>query len=351
MGNEPRGADAFRPARSLDGHDGYRGPNGDRGVNGNRGSGSGRSYPEGRRRRDDDANGSRGERHEWQDPYASSSGRTGQSPRSAPAGGPDDLSLAPWPDGGRPRGPRNGDSRTNGRDAGPRDPGPRNNAPRDSGAPTAAGVPADLRELVRQILTASQAAEGRNMFGSYGSSGLTPVIQRIAAQLPYGGLAPGSEENTLKPADRLGAKLAKLIARNPGRPPEELARSISDAIRYAFTFDPADYTEGTWLVHRKLKAHGFELEVRRNRWESPEYRGIFTRWRDPAHGQAFEIQFHTMASWAVARRTHDAYVQLTDPAAAPADRARLRARLASAAAEAKPPDGYLEIADFRLESR
>ena len=35
--------------------------------------------------------------------------------------------------------------------------------------------------------------------------------------------------------------------------------SISDAIRYAFTFDTATYTEGTLLVHRKLKTQGFEL--------------------------------------------------------------------------------------------
>ncbi len=189
------------------------------------------------------------------------------------------------------------------------------------------------------------------MFGSYGSSGLTPVIHRLAAQLPAGGLAPGSEADSLKPADRFAAKLAKLIARNPGRQPGELAASISDAVRYAFAFDTDDYTECTWLVHRKLKTQGFELEARRNRWENPEYKGIFTRWRDPAHGIGFEVQFHTIASWAAVKKTHDAYVRITDPATPAAERAQLRARQVLAAAAARVPPGCMEIADFRAEQR
>src|SRR5262249_33765332 len=189
-----------------------------------------------------------------------------------------------------------------------------------------------LRELVEQTLTRCRAAEGRNMFGTYGSSGLTPAIRRLAAQLPAGGLAPGSETDSLKSADRFTAKLSRLIARKPARSPADLAETISDAVRYAFAFEPGDYTEGTWLVHRKLKGHGFELEARRNRWQSPEYKGIFTRWRDPAHGIAFEVQFHTIASWAVAKRSHDAYVRITDPATPPTERAQLRAQQVAAAA-------------------
>jgi hypothetical protein len=189
------------------------------------------------------------------------------------------------------------------------------------------------------------------MFGGYGSSGLTPVIHRLAAQLPAGGLAPGSEADSLKPAGRFAAKLAKLIARNPGRQPDELAASISDAVRYAFAFEADDYTECTWLVHRKLKTQGFELETRRNRWESPEHKGIFTCWRDPAHGISFEVQFHTMASWDAAKRTHDAYVRITDPATPAGERAQLRARQVLAAASAGAPPGCMEIADFRTEQR
>ena len=210
---------------------------------------------------------------------------------------------------------------------------------------------ADLLSLTEHVLAACRAAEGRSASGRYGASGLTPAIQRVAAQLPAGGLAPGSEADTLKPADRFTAKLSRLIARNPERSPADLAASISDVIRYAFAFEPADYTEGTWLVHRKLKAQGFELEARRNRWESPERKGIFTRWRDPAHGIAFEIQFHTLASWTVAKSTHDAHVAITDPATPAGERARLRARQVTASTAARMPPGCQEIGDFRLEPR
>ena len=42
-----------------------------------------------------------------------------------------------------------------------------------------------------------------------------------------------------------------------------------------------------------LQDQGFELEVRRNSWDNDEYKGINSRWRDPASGQLFEVQFHT----------------------------------------------------------
>jgi hypothetical protein len=327
----------------------------------------------------------------WQDPYASPAAN-GHSPAATPASSLGDSALGPWRTDRRPNGHGPNGREPNGHEPGSRereagDPGghERNGSERNGGsahyrlgqpdsgysrpasgpAPEpgsesrqvtgprdpASAVPAELRDVVRQALTASQAAEGRTVFGGYGSSGLTPAIQRIAAQLPVGGLAAGSEANSLKPAARFAAKLARLAARNPGRDPEELVRLIGDAVRYAFAFDPGDYTEATWLVHRRLKAQGFDLEARRNRWESPEYKGIFSRWRDPAHGQVFEIQFHTTASWAVAQRTHDVYIRITDPGTPPDERARLRARQVTAAAEAKAPPGCMEIADFQAEAR
>ena len=206
-------------------------------------------------------------------------------------------------------------------------------------------------QLVAELLAACRAAEGRNMFGDYDESGLTPVMRRIGAELARGGLAPGSEADALKSPERLAAKLARLIARHPGRSAEELAAGIGDGIRYAFTFDSDFYTEGTWHVHRRLKEQDFELEARRNRWDSPEYKGVWTRWRDPAHRLVFEVQFHTSASWEVVRRTHRAFVQITDPATPAPERARLRSRQVAAAAAAKEPPRWTEISDFGREAR
>jgi hypothetical protein len=207
------------------------------------------------------------------------------------------------------------------------------------------------RELVDGIMAASRAAEGRNAVGGYGNSGLTPAMLRIAAQLQRGGLAPGSETDTLKSADRFAAKLARLLARQPGRSAEQVAASIGDVIRYAFAFDIATYTESTVLVHRKLKTQGFELQARRNRWESAEHKGVFTRWRDPAHGLPFEVQFHTDQSWALVKRTHESYVRITDPDTSPAERARLRAQQAAAAEAVQRPPGWADITDFRAGAR
>ncbi len=351
-------------------------------------------------------------RPQWQDPYATPSPSNGHSRHDRP-GGHADLTLGPWTPGPVSAAGSNGGSHPpelNGRTESPGRPGvsarpeppplpelaplpdlpalPDPAASRDLPAPRDLAAPRDLpdlpdsqvtagavragdsdadrgtfagagashqrdeiRDLTEHVMAAHKAAEGRGLHGGYGSSGLTPAIRRIAAQLPYGGLASGSEATSLKSGDRFAAKLARLIARNPGRPAEDLAWSIYDAIRYAFEFEPADYTDGTWLVHRKLKTQGFELEARRNRWESPEYKGIWTRWRDPAHGLAFEVQFHTTDSWAVIQRTHEAYVRITDPATPAGDRARLRARQVSAAVDAKMPPRCLEIDDFRADAR
>jgi hypothetical protein len=220
-----------------------------------------------------------------------------------------------------------------------------------AGPPDNGQLGREASELVAGMLADGRAAEGQTIFGGYGASGLTPVIRRIADQLSRGGLAPGSEATTIKPAERLSAKLARLMARHPDRTASELVASICDVVRYAFAFEPESFTEGTWLVHRKLKVQGFELEARRNRWESPEYKGIWTRWRDPASDLSFEIQFHTFASWDVLLGTHEAYRTITDPATPPAERARLRAGQVAAAARAKVPPNCAEIVDFAKGAR
>jgi hypothetical protein len=226
-------------------------------------------------------------------------------------------------------------------------------------APSASGGPAGYRRpltveqdrIADQALEKYRAADGRNMFGGYGESGLTPAMRRVEAYLPHGRLAPDSEENSLKSPERYKEKLARLIERNPGIPPAELADEIYDAARYTFLFEPQEYTDGTWLVHRRLKAQGFELEARRNLWENHEVKGIKTRWRDPAHDLAFEVQFHTPSSWEVLQRTHEAYLRITDPRTPPAERVQLRARQAAEAAASRAPVRCAEIGDFRADTR
>jgi hypothetical protein len=203
--------------------------------------------------------------------------------------------------------------------------------------------------IAEDALTRYRKAEGRNVFGTYGHSGLTAAMRRIEALLDHGQLVPDTEAHALMPADRFKEKLGNLVLRHPDKPTEELADEVHDGIRYAFLAETVHYTEATLQVHSRLKGQGFELEARRNCWENPEYKGINTRWRDPAHDLAFEVQFHTPGSWNVRQRAQALYRKITDPATSPAERARLRAMRADMSAGISIPRGCTAISDFRKE--
>jgi hypothetical protein len=203
--------------------------------------------------------------------------------------------------------------------------------------------------IADEALGRCRIAEGRNVFGGYGHSGLTPAMRRIEAQLEHGQLLPDTENTALKPADSFKEKLADLILRHPDKSAEELALDVHDGIRYTFIFDTEHYADGTLQAHSRLKGSGFDLEVRRNCWQGPEYRGINSRWRDPAHDLVFEVQFHTAASWDVSQRAHGLYEAITDAGTPPEERARLRSIYAEMSAAVPVPRGCATIPDFRKE--
>jgi hypothetical protein len=207
----------------------------------------------------------------------------------------------------------------------------------------------DESRIAEEALGRCRIAEGRNVFGGYGHSGLTPAMRRIEAQLEHGQLLADTEARALKPADSFKRKLADLILRHPDKSAEELALEVHDGIRYAFIFDAEHYADGTLQAHSRFKGNGFDLEVRRNCWQSREYKGINSRWRDPAHDLVFEVQFHTAASWEVSERAHSLYEAITDPATPPEERARLRSIYAGMSAAVPVPRGCGNIPDYRKE--
>ena len=135
-------------------------------------------------------------------------------------------------------------------------------------------------KIAEEMLSRCRAAEGRTVFGTYADTGLTPAMRQVEAQLEHGHLVPDTEKFALKSADRFKEKLAKLIARNPDKPPDELAKEIHDNVRYTYLFEESHYLEGIWQAHDALEDQGYELEVRRNSWDNHEYKGVNTRWRD-----------------------------------------------------------------------
>ncbi len=207
----------------------------------------------------------------------------------------------------------------------------------------------DESRIADEALGRCRIAEGRNVFGGYGHSGLTPAMRRIEAQLEHGQLLAETERSALKPADSFKQKLADLIMRHPDKSAEELALEVHDGIRYAFIFDAEHYADGTLQAHSRFKGNGFDLEVRRNCWQSQEYKGINSRWRDPAHDLVFEVQFHTAASWDVSQRGHSLYEAIADPATPPEERARLRSIYAEMSAAVPVPRGCATIPAYRKE--
>jgi hypothetical protein len=205
-------------------------------------------------------------------------------------------------------------------------------------------------QIAEKALGRCRIAEGRNVFGGYGHSGLTPAMRRIEAQLESGELLPDTENRALKPPDSFRERFADLILRHPDKPADELSLEVHDGIRYAFIFDAENYAEATLQAHSRLKGHGFDLEARWNGWESREYKGINSRWRDPAHDLVFEVQFHTASSWDAWQRAHSSYKQITDPSTPPAERARLRARQAEDSARVPVPPRCAAIPDYRKDA-
>jgi hypothetical protein len=208
----------------------------------------------------------------------------------------------------------------------------------------------DECQIADEALNRIRRAEGRNVFGSYGHSGLTPAMRRLEAQLERGQLLPDTESSALKPADPFKQRLADLIRRHPDKPAGELSSEVHDGIRYVYIFEAEHYADATLQVHSRLKGQGFELEVRRNSWRNPEHKGVNTRWRDPAHDIVFEVQFHTPESWDARQRADASYQKIMDAATTPAERARLRVMQTEISAAIPVPPRCTAIPDYRKEA-
>lgn len=92
----------------------------------------------------------------------------------------------------------------------------------------------------------------------------------------------------------------------------EIADRIPDAVRYTYQFDAADYARGYQDVCSHLGSEGYTLVRSTNTWDSPDYKGINTRWSTP-EGPLFEVQFHTPDSFAAKQETHELYEKIRDP--------------------------------------
>jgi hypothetical protein len=203
--------------------------------------------------------------------------------------------------------------------------------------------------IADEALAVRRTAEGRDAEGNYAETGITPAMRQIEAELEHGTLVPDTERFALKSPDRFKEKLAKLIADEPDKPPQQLCDEIHDGIRYTFVSDDQEYSATVLTVHERLADAGYELMVRKNTWGNPEYKGINTRWFDPGQDVLFEVQFHTQESWACKQQMHDAYEKISDVTTPTAERERLRDYQRELTRKLEMPDGCGDISEHRRE--
>jgi len=213
----------------------------------------------------------------------------------------------------------------------------------------AAALTQDQVRIAADAYDRFRAAEGRNLFGSYGSEGLTVVLRDVAGSLEYGELAPDTEQNSLLEPDAFRARFANMLARYPDRSAELLARRVPGAISYSFIFDAERYSPGIWMAQDALAANGFQLLARRNDWDSTANRCVATMWHDPASGLPFEVQFHTTASLEAQQLARSSATLISDARVPSAEAASLKSDVAAAWAALPAPPGHGQIGEYRRD--
>lgn len=175
----------------------------------------------------------------------------------------------------------------------------------------------------------------------------TPAMRRIESEDPSRHLA--GLDHRLKGEDRLTEKVSAAMEER-GWSAAQAFDMVKDTIRYTFQYPEDGYARGVRADCERLQASGFDPVDRKNTWESAEYKGINSRWRDSATNQVFEVQFHTKASFEAKQETHTAYERLRAHPQDESEVRRLRARQREVAEGIPVPPGASEISSYRRET-
>jgi hypothetical protein len=120
----------------------------------------------------------------------------------------------------------------------------------------------------------------------------------------------------------------KVAAARDGAPNTDIGRILSnvhDVVRYTLEYGEEKYAAGVNGDVNRMRGAGLELVRIKNSWESIEYKGINSQWRDNDTGQLFEVQYHTRISFEAKQMTHKAYERLrTITSQDPANRSQVR---------------------------
>ena len=173
---------------------------------------------------------------------------------------------------------------------------------------------------------------------------ISPAMRAVESQDPDRHLVGFDDRR--KDRDRIKEKVYDKIKEFVDFSPEQAVSSVSDTIRYTFSYQEAHYTQGVWSDIGLLKEQGFELHTVKNSWSKDQYKGINSQWIEPDSGQRFEVQFHTLISYEAKQLTHDAYERLRTHQADKFEQMVLEAFQKKVSADVAIPPGAADIPDY-----
>lgn len=166
--------------------------------------------------------------------------------------------------------------------------------------------------------TNAEVDRGCGRIRDIGENLIAPAIRSIEAEDPDRELI--GFEHRLKGADRIKEKVASTLEEQPGLSPRQALSMVPDAVRFTYCYPEEKYSAGVRADLDRLASRNFNLtKPLKNSWDSDQYKGINTQWREPETGQLFEVQFHTRASFEAKQLTHVAYERIRSPLATDAD--------------------------------
>ena len=179
---------------------------------------------------------------------------------------------------------------------------------------------------------------------------ITPAMRALETEDPDRHLT--GLEHHLKGTERLKEKVATALEEQPNLTPRQALSAVPDAIRFTLSYSEEQYTTGLTADLERLTASGCELaKPLKNGWESDQYKGINTQWRESATAQLFEVQFHTQASFEAKQLSHAAYERIRNSQTSDAELPELEDFQRKVCAKIPIPPGATDIAYLPRKDR
>ena len=196
----------------------------------------------------------------------------------------------------------------------------------------------------------AEVERGCTRIRDIGENIITPAMRSIESEDPDRHLI--GLDHRLKGTERLKEKVARTLEEQPGLTPKQALSAVPDAIRFTLSYTDGQYTAGVTADFERLTACGCELaKPLKNSWESDQYKGINSQWREPATGQLFEVQFHTQASFEAKQLSHAAYERIRNPQTSDAELPELEDFQRKVCAKIPIPPGATDIAYLPRKER